>query len=139
MKSKFTIFRGTNTVDANGIQHVSTFRRILPQVRLNKTISESQKMHKILFTFWSLFAQIFGAMAKSLMIINIGEFLGFSALVIPSLTGLSQDLNPDEMVQITASQASWLCKFCIFFLVFSILNFSLFSLQQHFRIWPTQR
>ena len=50
-------------------------------------------------------------MAKNLMIINIGEFAGFAAIVIPSLTGLSSNLNPDETVTITAAQASWLSSF----------------------------
>lgn len=53
--------------------------------------------------------KLLGSLAKNLMILNIGEFAGFAAIVIPSLTGLSKELNPDEMVQITAAQASWLC------------------------------
>lgn len=57
------------------------------------------------------FVKLLGSLAKNLMILNIGEFAGFSAIVISSLTGLSKELNPDETVQITPAQASWLCTY----------------------------
>lgn len=55
--------------------------------------------------------QLFGCGAKNLMILNIGQFFGFATILIPALTGISNELNPNETVQITAAQASWLCKF----------------------------
>lgn len=41
----------------------------------------------------------------------MGEFAAFPSIVIPSLLGMSGDLNPDETVQITAAQTSWLGEF----------------------------
>lgn len=53
--------------------------------------------------------KILAALAKNLMILNIGEFMSILAIVISSLVGLSDALNPDETVRISAAQSSWLC------------------------------
>lgn len=58
--------------------------------------------------FW--FVQFLAAMAKNLIVVNKALFDGFPSIVISSLTGHSSDLNPNEMLNITDSQASWLCK-----------------------------
>lgn len=49
-------------------------------------------------------------MAKNLMIANTGQFMNLPSIVVPSLTGVSEELNPDETLQIFPSQASWLCE-----------------------------
>lgn len=36
--------------------------------------------------------------------------MAFPSIVIPSLTGTSKELNPDETLRVTASQASWLAS-----------------------------
>lgn len=36
--------------------------------------------------------------------------IAFPSIVIPSLIGISKELNPDETLQMTAVQASWLGK-----------------------------
>lgn len=51
MKSIFNIFHGTKTVDENGVQHVSNFRRILPQVC--SSLCEAQTI----YLFSSLFSR----------------------------------------------------------------------------------
>lgn len=76
--------------------------------------------------------QFFGSLAKSFMMFNMGQFYAFPSIVIPSLIGISKHLNPDETVQVTASQSSWLCKndlygsnlwdFCKF--MFSLASFA---------------
>lgn len=48
--------------------------------------------------------------AKNLIIFNLGEFAAFPSIVIPSLIGVCNELNPDESLRITAAQTSWLCK-----------------------------
>lgn len=50
-------------------------------------------------------------MARNLITMNTGLFEGFPTLVIPSLLGFSEELNPDETLRISASQASWLASF----------------------------
>lgn len=50
-------------------------------------------------------------MAKNLIVVNKALFDGFPSIVLPSLLGKSQELNPNETLLITASQSSWLCKY----------------------------
>lgn len=113
----------TNMSRVDRVENVNTFRRILPQVYKNVFASRCpnfvtmQMYYLFIFEFYWVFIffrtclKLLGALAKNLIIINIGEFIGFSAITISSLTGLSKELNPDETVQITAAQASWLCEY----------------------------
>lgn len=41
----------------------------------------------------------------------MGEFVAFVPIVIGSLSGTTKELNPDETLQITAVQTSWLASF----------------------------
>lgn len=50
-------------------------------------------------------------MARNISRLNTGFFEGFPSIVIPSLIGLSRELNPDEVLLISPSQASWIGKF----------------------------
>lgn len=70
-------------------------------------------------THFYSFEQLLAATAKNFIIFNLGEFTAFSAIVIPSLIGLANDLNPDETVRIDGEQTSWLgeCSFFILLLV----------------------
>lgn len=54
--------------------------------------------------------QFLASSAKNFLIWNLGLILAFPSIVIPSLTGFSTALNPDETLRITAAQASWLGK-----------------------------
>lgn len=47
-------------------------------------------------------------MARNLITVNAGLFEGFPAIMIPSLLGLSSQVNAVEMLQATPSQASWI-------------------------------
>lgn len=55
------------------------------------------------------------SMAKNLTVASTGLYDGFSSILIPSILGLNQDLNPNETLRISASQASWIGR--IFFLM----------------------
>lgn len=55
--------------------------------------------------------QILATIAKNFVVLNLGQFFSFPSIVIPSLIGVSKTLNPDEMVEATAAQTSWLCEF----------------------------
>lgn len=48
------------------------------------------------------------ALARNLITMNTGLFEGLPTLIIPSLLGLSNKLNPNETIRITPSQASWI-------------------------------
>lgn len=52
--------------------------------------------------------QFIASFARNLLYISLGFSDAFTAIVIPSLTGISSELNPDETLHITAAQASWL-------------------------------
>lgn len=56
------------------------------------------------------------ALANNLVFLNNGLFDGFPSIVIPSLIGLNTDLNPDETLRITSSQASWIGTFYFFYI-----------------------
>lgn len=47
-------------------------------------------------------------MAKNLTVTNTGLYDSFPSIIIPSLIGISRDLNPNETVHATPSQASWI-------------------------------
>lgn len=47
-------------------------------------------------------------MARNIIRLNTGLFEGFPSIVIPSLIGLSKELNPDEVLLISPSHASWI-------------------------------
>lgn len=64
-------------------------------------------MHSV-STFRRYSPQFIASFARNLLYISLGFSDAFTALVIPSLTGISADLNPDETIHITAEQASWL-------------------------------
>lgn len=56
-------------------------------------------------------------MARNIIRLNTGLFEGFPSIVIPSLIGMSKELNPDEVLLIAPSHASWIGN-GIFFLSF---------------------
>lgn len=62
------------------------------------------------------------------MILNLGEFSSFQSIVIPSLVGISADINPDETVAITADQSSFLCKIQSFY----FYNFNYKNIKKEF-------
>lgn len=49
-------------------------------------------------------------MAKNFDIFNLGQFSVLPSIVIPSLTGISKELNPDETIHVSGDETSWLCK-----------------------------
>lgn len=59
-------------------------------------------------------------MAKNFDIFNLGQFSVLPSIVIPSLTGLSKDLNPDETIRVSGDETSWLCKPKFIFDFFSV-------------------
>lgn len=57
--------------------------------------------------FW---LQVLATLARNIIRLNTGLFEGFPSIVIPSLIGVSKELNPDEVLLISPSQASWIGK-----------------------------
>lgn len=51
------------------------------------------------------------ATIKNLIIFNKSLFDGFSTIVIPALSGIAENRNPNEILRITSAESSWLCKF----------------------------
>lgn len=96
---------GLNGDNNEGVQRVSSFRRILPQVNTRPTYYSNGMLFLSYFFFKCL-----GTLARNLLCINVGGYFGFLAILIPALTGLNKELNPDETLEITAYQASWLRK-----------------------------
>lgn len=56
-------------------------------------------------------SQIAAVNARNLITVNTTLFAAFPSIVIPSLIGLNNDLNVDETLRISASQASWIAGF----------------------------
>lgn len=52
--------------------------------------------------------QFIASFARNLLYISLGLSDAFMTIVIPALTGISTELNPNETLRITAEQASWL-------------------------------
>lgn len=47
---------------------------------------------------------------KNFLLLDLGLSLAFPTIVIPALSGLNKELNPNESILITTAQASWLGK-----------------------------
>lgn len=132
-----------NEETTNKVQQINTFRRVFPQVcwvsqlLMGKISSENtdepvfngnfpSAAPSNLFTLWLswkihhkldfISIQILATLAKNLIIFNLGEFIAFPSIVIPSLAGLNTELNPDESVHATGPEISWLCEFHVVFL-----------------------
>lgn len=98
------------------VHKYQTFRRILAQVSFNFT--------QIYFIFGlmiicSLFFakyQLIACSIKNILIVDGGITMAFPTIVIPALTGLNAQINPDEFMHITPVQASWLGKLLLYHL-----------------------
>lgn len=64
--------------------------------------------------------QFLASSAKNLLVLNLGLILAFPSIVIPSLSGISKELNPDETLNISAVQASWLGEFIFHFMLMNL-------------------
>lgn len=85
---------------------VRKYRRYLPQVsQIQREINVSDFVSANGLNF-----QILAALANNLVSLNNGLFDAFPSIVIPSLIGLNEQLNPNETLRISASQASWIGK-----------------------------
>lgn len=69
-----------------------------------------------------LYLQVFAAMAKNLIVVNKALFDGFPSIVLPALQGTSHELNPNETLNISSSEASWLCMLLTNRLFFNFKN-----------------
>lgn len=61
--------------------------------------------------------------ARNLITVNTTLFGAFPSIVIPSLIGLNDELNIDESIRVTASQASWIGEAELVFYIFQMLQF----------------
>lgn len=89
---------------------ISTFRRFLPQVK-EQTDNNFEIFHfRFIHSFFLVSFQVLATMARNIIRLNTGLFEGFPSIVIPSLIGLSRELNPEEVLLISSAQASWIGK-----------------------------
>lgn len=56
------------------------------------------------------FAQFLATSIKNLIIFDIGMSLVFPGILIPALFGHQNEFNQNEVIKLTAAQASWLGK-----------------------------
>lgn len=61
--------------------------------------------------FRRILPQFLASSAKNLLIVELGVTMAFPSIVIPALTGLNQNLNPNETLHMTPVQASWLGEY----------------------------
>lgn len=45
---------------------------------------------------------------KNFLLLDLGLSIAFPTIVIPALTGLNDQVNPNETIHMSAAQASWL-------------------------------
>lgn len=96
--------------DSSAPHQVSTFRRILPQVILKEKISDdSSEMTGIIL----FFPQFISSVPLFLMAFDLGFSFAIATIVVPSVRGASEQLNPDETISMTPDEASWLGKLCM--------------------------
>lgn len=107
---------------------IHKYRRYLPQVNQNKILRIFEFVYIMVdvLTFQTL-----AALANNLVSLNNGLFDGFPSIVIPSLVGLNKELNPNETLRITASQASWIGKMEYFNVAISCCELQVFTTNFH--------
>lgn len=59
-----------------------------------------------------LLPQFLSTIPLFLMSYDLGLALSISTIVVPSVLGTSELLNPDETISMTPGEASWLGKLC---------------------------
>lgn len=92
-------------------QKVSSLRRVLPQVEIAFRIYSILHLifvNQIIMHWLSLFLQFLASSVNNLLIIDVGLILAFPSIVVPALTGLNRELNPNEFLQMSGVEASWL-------------------------------
>lgn len=105
--------------DASPPDKVSSFRRVLPQVsQIIASLFDLaflQKKKKTSFYFFFSKFQFLASIAQNLLSGNMGLALAFPTIVVPAVLGLSDAINPNESLHMTADEASWLGEyhFCI--------------------------
>lgn len=52
--------------------------------------------------------QVIASTVKNFLLLDLGLSIAFPTIVIPALTGLNDQVNPNETIHMTAAQASWL-------------------------------
>lgn len=62
--------------------------------------------------------QFLSAFAQNLLSWNLGLVLAFPSIVVPSVIGISSNLNPDETLHMTPDEASWLGQYIYIGLLF---------------------
>lgn len=58
-------------------------------------------------------SQFLATTVENLILFEIGLQIAVSAIIIPALTGLTNEFNRNETLSLTPSQASWLSEFVI--------------------------
>lgn len=53
---------------------------------------------------------------KNFLLLDLGLSIAIPTIIIPALTGLNPEANPNEQIHVTAVQASWLGTFDVFLL-----------------------
>lgn len=74
--------------------------------------------HKYVFSFYSFLDSIFNLNESSfqvlitilvnLLLLDVSFSYAFPTVIIPALTGLNEKNNPNETIQITGEQSSWI-------------------------------
>lgn len=73
-----------------------------------------QNLHKMNFfqhsnrTFNFHNSQVLASTVKNFLLLDLGLSIAFPTIVIPALTGLNKENNPNEFLHLIAYQASWL-------------------------------
>lgn len=75
----------------------------------NRSLTEFY-FEQLLFSIFLFRFQFLASSIKNLLILDGGITMAFPTIVIPALTGLNQQINPNEFLHITPVQASWLGK-----------------------------
>lgn len=61
---------------------------------------------KFLINFYNF--QVLASTVKNFLLLDLGLSIAFPTIVIPALTGLNVENNPNEFLHLLAYQASWL-------------------------------
>lgn len=62
------------------------------------------------------FEKVISAVVTSFLLFDVGASNFYATIIIPALTGLNTKNNPDEIIEMTAAEASWFGMFvCVSF------------------------
>lgn len=100
-------FTMENEKNSEKTAKLGSFRTILPQVSQQTLVVWSNWITLIQNETDLYFEKVLSTIVTAFLLLDVGASNFYSTIIIPALTGLNIKNNPDEFLQMSASEVSW--------------------------------